>query len=155
MYERAFPPGERRPIETLLKRGGEEGDFIAFYDGSVFCGFANLLTWRDITHILYFAVDEDLRGMGYGTRALETIRSLKPENRILADIEVAYPGSGNNEQRIRRKEFYLRNGYMESGITYRWREESYEILVNGGPVSEDEFNGFWRHFDNQDKKREC
>jgi hypothetical protein len=46
----------------------------------------------------------------------------------------------NSEKK--RKAFYIRNGYTVSGVSYIWRQESYEILVNGGELSEKEFEGF-------------
>ncbi len=43
---------------------------LGFFDGEVFCGFASLLTYGDLTQILYFAIEDSLRGKGYGLQAL-------------------------------------------------------------------------------------
>jgi len=147
LYHLAFPANERRPLITLLQDASGVSDFMAFYDDDIFCGFACLLTYSDITHILYFAIDETLRGKGYGTMALKAMRRMKPNHRFIADIEVETPTADNNEQRRKRKQFYIGNGYIESEVAYGWRQENYEILVCGGSLTEKEFDDFWRYFE--------
>jgi len=147
LYTRAFPENERRPIKTLLENTFGSGDFLVFYDDERFIGFASLLTFRDITHILYFAIDEKFRGMGYGTQALNVIRQKYPHDRIIADLEAETPQAYNLTQRKRRRNFYLRNGYRVSGVAYRWQNEDYEIFVSGKAVSADDFDAFWGHFE--------
>ena len=144
LMERSFPANERMPLPVLLKRPGSS--FIALYTDDTFCGFLSLLTWRDITHILFFAVEEEFRGRGYGTRALSLVRELFPGQRLLADIESPGGKSRNEEERLARKRFYLRLGYRASGISYRWRGEDYEILVCGADISSKEFSDFWDQF---------
>lgn len=150
LYVQSFPANERRPLDALLQDSTGSSDFLAFYHEETFVGFACLLTWQDLSHILYFAIDAPLRGRGYGSEALAALRALKPNHRILADLEAQDPSASNNEQRKKRRRFYLRNGYAASEVRYRWREESYEILVCGGTVTSPEFEAFWRHFEESD-----
>ncbi|MDD3174181.1 MAG: GNAT family N-acetyltransferase [Herbinix sp.] len=147
LYQRSFPDNERRPLAPLLRDSSDNSEVIAFYDGTIFCGFACLLTYQDITHIIYFCIDDTLRGKGYGSEALAAMREMKSGNRIIVDIEIENEHALNNEQRIIRKKFYLRNGYIESDVKYRWRNESYEILVCGGIISKKEFHSFWKSID--------
>lgn len=146
LYESAFPKNERKPLALFL-REAECCDFVAFYDEGRYCGFAILLTWKDITHILYFAVENELRGRGYGASALHLLQTLRPGNRYIADIEVDHIHAPNHEQRQKRKRFYLRNGYQESGVTYEWQDENYEIMVSGGTVTLQEDDDFWEYFE--------
>lgn len=143
LYVKAFPDNERSPLVLLLDDNSNCSEIFAFYDNELFCGFISILTTNDISHILYFAIDETLRDKGYGTQALHLLKQLKHQNRILADIEVNTSIATNNEQRKKRKQFYMRNGYIPSGVYYDWRDESYEILINGGSLSEKEFWNFW------------
>lgn len=145
LYQRSFPENERRPLAPLLEDTSGSSEVIAFYDNTLFCGFACLLTQQDITHIIYFAIDDNLRGKGYGSAALTAMSEMKPANRIIVDIEMEEDHSLNNEQRKKRKIFYLRNGYTESEVKFSWRQESYEILVYGGTISKKEFNSFWKN----------
>ena len=52
----------------------------------------------------------------------------------------------NEQQRLRRKRFYLRAGYTEAPVKYRWQNENYEILSFRGEVSEQDYEDFWKHF---------
>ncbi|HCL02060.1 MAG TPA: N-acetyltransferase [Lachnoclostridium phytofermentans] len=143
LYRAAFPDNERRPLAPLLQDDTGHGEVLAFYDGTCFCGFACFLTCGDISHIIYFAIEDFLRGKGYGTEALSAMFKLKKGKRIIVDIEVEDEHEVNNTQRQKRKQFYLRNGFCETEVKYRWRQESYEILSLGGIVSADEFRDFW------------
>lgn len=143
LYIKSFPENQRNPLEFLLNGYSNYGEILAFYENEIFCGFISILTYCDITHILYFAIEETMRGKGYGSRVLEIIREMKAGNRIIADLELVTDKASNNEQRRNRKGFYINNGYVESGVCYVWRDESYEILINGGEISEKEFEEFW------------
>lgn len=78
LYVRAFPANERTPICGLMRHDGH--DFVGFYDKDEnFCGFASLLTYGGITHILYFAIDEQYREHGYGSEALKLMHTLYPK----------------------------------------------------------------------------
>lgn len=145
LYQRAFPDNERRPMAPLLQDTSGSSEVITFYDGELFCGFACLLTQGDITHIIYFAIKDNMRRKGYGSAALRAMREMKPANRIIVDIEAEKKHALNNEQRRKRKAFYLRSGYIESGVEYSWQKESYEILAYGGTISKQEFHSFWRN----------
>lgn len=91
LYESAFPANERRPFEALLSGFDGQGELLAFYLGDCFAGFVSLLSWADITHILYFAIEEALRNRGLGSAALEGIKGLKPGQRLIADLEAPLP----------------------------------------------------------------
>ena len=88
LYHSAFPENERRPLVEMFSFLSGGGEFLALYDGETFCGFVCLLSWQDITHILYLAIDSRLRGRGYGTGMLSAIRQRYPHSRLIADIEL-------------------------------------------------------------------
>ena len=144
LYESAFPANERWGMNQVLRDETGISEMFSFFDGELFCGFVILLNWKNITHIIYFAVDDALRGKGYGTEALRLIREYKPDRVILVDIEQEFPGADNNAQRRRRKAFYERSGYTEAGVRYSWRGEKYEIMILGGEIDEKTYYAFWR-----------
>ena len=147
LMARAFPENERLPAAFLFDPGDGSRDFLAIHEGDTLCGFISLLSWRDITHIMFFAVAEDMRSRGVGTQALRMLRTQKPGARIIADVEAEDPAAPNHAQRHRRRQFYLRCGYTPTRIHYSWRGERWDILACGGDVTEAEFRAFWRHFD--------
>ena len=143
LYYRAFPKNERRSFPELVENRFGGTEVFCFYDGETFVGMACLLNAPTISHIIYLAVDESLRGNGYGSKALKLLHQSKPGKKIMVDIEVPDEQAENAEQRKLRKIFYLRAGYEETPVKYEWRQENYEILSFGGQISEAEYDGFW------------
>lgn len=140
----AFPANERRPLAPLLQDKTGHSRVLAFYDGALFCGYASLIICGDIAHIIYFAVENHLRGKGYGSAALAAMCTQEKGKRVIVDIEVPDEQKSNHGQRLKRRQFYLRNGFTENQIQYDWRGETYEILSHGGRISAEEFEGFLR-----------
>ena len=153
LYYRAFPKNERRPFPELVENRFGGTEVFCFYDEDIFVGVACLLNTPTISHIIYLAVDESLRGNGYGSKALELLHKAKRGKRIMVDIEVPDEQAENAEQRKLRKKFYLRAGYEETPVKYEWRQESYEILSFGGQISEAEYDGFWEDLKKQAKQQ--
>lgn len=148
LYYCAFPKNERRSFPELVENRFGGTEIFCFYDEEIFVGMACLLNSYNISHIIYLAVDEKLRGNGYGSRALELIHNSKSRNKIMVDIEIPDEQARNAKQRKMRKKFYLRAGYKETSIKYEWRHENYEILSFGGQITEDEYNDFWEDLRN-------
>ena len=144
LYIESFPENERFSFSMMIKNESGNYETFGFYKDGNFCGFAILLNSLDISHIIYFATLPELRGKGLGAKALGAISRIKSSMRIIVDIERELPGNPENELRRRRKNFYLRNGYRETEVRYRWQDEYYEILVFGGELSSEDFGNFWR-----------
>lgn len=152
LYYRAFPKNERRSFPELVENRFGSTEVFCFYDGETFVGMACLLNTPTISHIIYLAVDESLRGHGYGSKALELLHQNKPGKKLMVDIEIPDEQAENAGQRRMRKRFYLRAGYEETPVKYEWRYESYEILSFGGQVSEAEYDGFWESLRQQTER---
>ena len=153
LYESAFPANERIPIKHLLDDKIKR-EFWAFFDKEegenaapqTFCGFSNSISHGDITNIVYFAVEPELRSRGYGSQILQAIREKHPDSRIVVDIEVEEDSKDAEEleRRNRRRDFYQRNGFDSSPVDYVWQGEHYRLLSAGGTVTEKEFRDFWK-----------
>ena len=145
LYESAFPANERIPIKHLLDDKIKR-EFWAFFDRDTFCGFSNSISHGDITNIVYFAVEPELRSRGYGSQILQAIRRQHPDTRLVVDIEVEEDSKNAEEleRRNRRREFYTRNGFDSSPVDYVWQGEHYRLLSAGGTVTEKEFRDFWK-----------
>ncbi len=92
---------------------------------------------------------ESYRDRGYGSKILQMIHEMKPQNLIIADIEIENSMADNYEQRTRRKNFYIQNGYQETDIFYTWHDVPYQILSYGGIISQSEFFSFWQYFEDR------
>ena len=143
LYIKSFPENERSPFHLLLDDTTKCSEIFALYDKNIFCGFISLLTYKDISHIIYLAINKSKRNTGYGSKLLRLLNSLKPNHRIIADIESPNENCENKTQRIKRKQFYINNNFITSNVKYNWRGETYEILINNGKISDKEFWNFW------------
>ncbi|MCD7808221.1 MAG: GNAT family N-acetyltransferase [Erysipelotrichaceae bacterium] len=129
LYHDSFPRNERAPFKSLIKRLNKQTDFLAFYDDDLFVGFTYLVTMHDLTYLFYFVVDEPLRNKGYGSAILAYLE--EQYTCIFIDIEVIDVNALNYTQRLRRRDFYLRNHFKETGLGYSFFKVDYEILAFG------------------------
>ena len=144
LIESSFPPEERVSPDFVLNFNDERLEFLLFYDGDLFCGLACLFNGaQDISLLCWLAVEDNLRGKGYGGKILQYVREEKSGRRIFADIERVDVPAENTQQRLKRKNFYLSNGYHETGLYKTFRGVDYELLVNGGELSAEEADEFF------------
>lgn len=150
LYREAFPRNERIPISILqLLTRKNKAKFYAIYDGEEFIGLLYNVYYKDIVLILYLAIDNKFRGKGYGSKVLDLIKQKYGKNRIILNIEQIDENSSNNKQRIKRKEFYQKNGFKSLGYTVKEGKEIYEMLCyskNDGKVSKEEYESLAKYF---------
>ena len=156
LYETAFPKEEQIPWDDLVRLIGEMHlDFTAYYEGEEFIGFTivyprpsltssssvatqpcsselgrpSLL--RPLNWYWYFAVKEELRGKGLGQKILnQLIERYKGQSCVL-DMESPRQECDNKEQRQRRHEFYLRNGFRDTSVYRCWDDLEMTIMMIG------------------------
>jgi len=107
-----------------------------------------MLMHLDICYILYLAIEDSLRGNGYGSKVLKEVALRYPDKYIVLDIEEEDENAHNNIERIKRKNFYLKNGYKELQIYSNWRNIKFEALSFNGSISPKEYNDFWLYIEN-------
>lgn len=145
IYQEAFPITEQVPIDDLLNHKlGDIKTFVFTYKNS-FVGFCSTITYKNIVYLLYFAMSSKYRNRGFGSQALELIKKQYENKVILADIENESYNSQNNLQRIKRKKFYFRSGFLDTNITYIQNDVEFIILSYGGNITEQEINEFWNN----------
>ena len=127
LYNTAFPPAERIPFAILYRKAkGSNVTFFAVTQGDEFKGLVYTVWFNDIVFIFYLAVSPDARGNGIGSKIL----SLVKEN------------AENNDERIKRREFYVKNGFFGAGYNVREYSVIYENMCYSKdliPVSKDEY----------------
>jgi GNAT superfamily N-acetyltransferase len=139
LYYKEFPSYERSPLWFLFfKSKFENVEFYSITENETWIGFIYLVTNNDLLFILYLAVD--IQGKGFGSEILTKIKDLYPDHRIILTIEKPEEKAKNNEQRIKRKQFYIKNGFKESGYTVRQNKVSLEFLKYGETFILDEYN---------------
>ena len=114
LYLSAFPKEERLPWWLMRLNARRKGiDLTAFFDGERFCGFTSSVTVDDMHFLLFFAVDDVLRGKGYGSAILDKLR--KEFGQIALNVELLDPTAVNYPERLRRFAFYRKNGFADTG----------------------------------------
>ena len=124
-----------------------KSDVISIYDNNQFVGFAVILTKNNISNIMYFAIEPNLRGKGYGTQSLKQISEYYKNNKIILDVEDPFECNNERERekRLKRIYFYTRAGFKLTNIKYVWANEFYVIMINkNADLSEKEFWEFWK-----------
>lgn len=152
LYRASFPRRERDPFKGLVNHQ-DNIDFRACYDNETLVGMYVILMEGDLAHILFLAVEESSRDKGFGSEILKEICFRLEKTRLLVDIEAIEENSPNLEQRIKRKKFYLHNGFQETDINYLWHGIHYQILVKNGTISKSEFRKFWNRFESDKAAR--
>lgn len=137
LYASAFPPAEQAPFPLLLANSARKRiTFDAFYDEGAFCGLAYWFESGDLVYLLYLATSEKVRSKGYGGRILDSIRERTPGKAVVLEIETMDEADAKNRgQRTRRKTFYERNGFRDSGLRELDHGVTYDIMVSGRDVA--------------------
>lgn len=149
VYMDSFPKKERMPyLMMLLMAKKEDTNFLAFYDEDVFCGFVYMARSNNIIFVMFLAVDRNIRSKGYGSKILNEIFSLYPNDKIIISIERCDVDAEDIDIRLRRKDFYLRNGFIESGYLIELEHIKQEIIVKNGQFDKDEFSSFLKKYSN-------
>lgn len=129
----AFPPGEYFPPRKLMRMArADDFDFWKILDGSAFVGFMVVKTYDDLAYLFFLDIDPSHRSKGYGARALALLRTLYPQKRLILDFEMLDETAANNEQRKKRRAFYLRNGFQETGWFISYNNIDFEIVSADG-----------------------
>lgn len=132
----AFPPNERLEFDRIFDFADRENvDFLGIYDNALPVGFILFLKNSECGYVYFFAIDKNSRSKGYGGAALKKLAETYPELQIILDFEEIDPNAENAEQRLKRKSFYLRNGFCETGNYTFLNEQRFEVVCTKGELN--------------------
>lgn len=145
LAKEAFPPEEYLAPSELVKMAHSDNfDFIALLDEDTFVGFMVVLLYENMAYLFFLAIDADSRGKGYGSRAIETLTAEYPDKIHTVDFEMPDDAAPNREQRKKRRSFYLRNGYRETGLFLSYLGVDYEVFCMGDSFPIDTFKAMMK-----------
>lgn len=149
IYIDSFPKKERMPFQMMVAMSKLwNTDFWAFYDKDTLCGFIYLAHNRKIVFVMFLAVDKTIRSNGYGSAILQEIQYKYPDKKIIISIEPCDKNAPDIELRVRRKGFYLRNGYRETGYRMELNGVVQEIIISNGEFDKKQFRTFFAVYSN-------
>ena len=132
LYETAFPEGEQIPWDDLMRLVGEMPlEFTAYYDDDSFIGFTIVYQHPSVNWFWYFAVREELRGRGWGQQILAQLIARYEDSPCVLDRESPLQICDNTEQRKRRHDFYLRNGFRDTNLLRTYNDITMTIMMRG------------------------
>ena len=122
LYLTAFPEEERFPFWILEECSKEDNSLLlAILDNNKFIGMCYLVNCNDAYYLMYLAVETSLRNQNYGSKILLDLKE-KYETLFLSIVEPV------SDISIRRKNFYLRNGFYDTNKYYEDTGVNYEVL---------------------------
>lgn len=149
LYFSAFPEIERHTLDELFE-GCDTGkaEWLVFRDGEEFIGLAYMIINDGIAFILYLAVEESHRNRGYGSAILREISDLYVGMEEVLLMESLYEECDNMDIRRRRKGFYMRNGFHDTGYIQSTCEGQalFDILSTREDFSTERWQTFSDHY---------
>ena len=140
LAKEAFPPEEYlAPIELVRMSKANNFDFLLLTDSERFVGFMVVQTYKNMAYLFFLAIDSSCRSKGYGSYAIEALKETYPEKKQVVDFEMLDEKADNYEQRKKRRNFYLRNGYKETGLFLSYLGVDYEVFCMDNEFDEEEF----------------
>lgn len=127
IYLNAFPKNERFPFWILKHCSKEKNVFFnAILDDNKAIGMEYIINYNDenTAYLMYLAIDKKQRGKGYGSKILKDLT--KKYETIILSIERTDKNFNDNKEK--RKNFYLKNGFYETNKFIRDNGIEYEIL---------------------------
>lgn len=120
LYEEAFPMNERpMSMDAILAFLNQiPCDLLGVYPDETpdeFAGFFFGIRGESSVYGVYYATRPELRSTGIGGKAFKAILEYYENMPFWFSYESTFEESENAEQRERRRNFYLRNGFHETG----------------------------------------
>lgn len=146
LYRTAFPADERAPMWYMAaKAENENADFWGIYADGEWAGLAYVISEGTASYLFYIALSENLRGKGLGSKALQSIKKHYGGQRIFLALEQLDESAENSEERIRRRNFYLKNGLKPLPLTIREATVTYDVMGTGD-VQPEEYESMMKKY---------
>ena len=135
-----FPPDELKPF-SIMEKAVREGNYFpyGYYEDGECRAYTCLIKNGDFYLLDYFAVMEDGRGKGTGSRILSILKGhLSEKEAVLLEVEEPLAAEPDvRDLQERRIQFYLRNAAIETGLNAQVFGVRYRILGIGRPLYEE------------------
>lgn len=127
----AFPIEEHTETDFIYDFEKDSLDLLGIYLEEApedFAGYFLCIKNEKTVYISYFAILPEKRNLGIGTKALEALKEYYDGKQIVLYFESIFEECENIEQRKRRREFYMRNGFFETGWFITVKGVNFEIV---------------------------
>lgn len=141
--EEAFPECERNSLDSLYASDTSENlEILGIYHDDTIVGFIADRKYERLRYLAYLAVSRDKRSAGIGSKALQLLKERFPDGQIVTEFETPDESCGNNAIRLRRRDFYLRNGFYETGWYSFYDDTEFTIACSERDFDREGFERF-------------
>ena len=146
LYVSAFPREERPPVNMFFNTVKlPNDDLFGFYENETFIGFANVILYKDICYLFFFAITQENRSKGYGTKILQILKEMYKDKVLTLCYEEIDGKYKDIELRKRRKNFYYRNGFKDNEMKTCEYGVNYETCYIGShKVNFEDYLGLYK-----------
>ena len=139
--DEAIPECERNSLDDLIDTGAE---VIGIYLDKKPVGYFVLREYEPILYLAYFAVSDKLRSKGIGSKALMSLIESKKDYQIVVEYENPL-NDDPDDMKNRRRGFYIRNGFYETGWYTFYDETEFAIGCTSTAFDEKVFGEFTQY----------
>lgn len=141
LYKSVFPKNERVPF-LMLKSRAEKGlgEMLSVLKNGEFVGLAFIISDEKIAYLFFFAIKDELRGKGLGSLTLKAIKEKYKDKTIFLARERLDEPCDNLPQRQQRREFYLKNGFVDIPFLIIEPKMTYDVMSIGDKLASEDYN---------------
>ena len=137
--DEAIPEDERCALRDMLATGAAVWCIDAEGEPA---GYMAVRQDPNLVYLAFFAVRSDLRSKGIGGNAVRELIRRNPDKQVIVEYEAPDPTCAANDERLRRKRFYLRNGFHETGWYTCYDNMEFEIGCSAPDFDAEGFKAF-------------
>lgn len=120
LYENSFPKEEQVDFFGLFSGVFKDFKLYGLYENNDLIGMAHFYNDKNFVHLNYFAIDKEHQSKGYGSFIISWLKRNFNNKAIVVDVEELDSNALNSENRIKRKKFYNKNGFIDGKYTFMW-----------------------------------
>ena len=148
LFESSFADFEKIPFANLRRTFGKGGVLRLFYDGDRFTGLCYTFERDSTVFLVYIATLPELRGHGYGSEILGLTAEANKGKRLFLVLEKEEGTPEERKLKHRRKEFYHRNGWRDTGVDLLSDGYFFDSMYLGEYIPEDRMKATVRAYEN-------
>lgn len=147
LYSASFPANEKIPLGNLRRTFGRGGNLFLFHEENRFVGFCYAFEYGGNIFLVYLATEPELRGMGYGSEILDYMATYKKRKSMFLVVEKECGTPEECRLRRRRKDFYKRNGWKDTGCELLSDGVYFDSMYLDTPIPENDMIATIRYYE--------